>query len=137
MNIQDKALVDKQDLKVSATCNRVAVTDGHGAYVSVRFTDRSKVPSADQVRKALKGYVSEAQRLECPSAPEHAIAVLDEANRPQPKLDRDTGRGYTVSVGRVREDPSGFCDILFTALSHNSKPHCLLLVVTRFLTNST
>ncbi|KAG8529516.1 uncharacterized protein KY384_006153 [Bacidia gigantensis] len=119
-DVEGKALVDRTDLKVSATCNRVAVTDGHGACVSVRFADRSKVPSAEQVKQAMKDYVSEVQKMECPSAPEKAIAVMEEADRPQPKLDRDAGRGYTITVGRVREDPSGFCDIIFTALSHNT-----------------
>lgn len=48
--------------------------------------------------------------------------VFDEDDRPQPRLDRDLQRGYTVSVGRVREDDSGIFDIKFVALSHNSKP---------------
>ena len=47
--------------------------------------------------------------------------VFDEDDRPQPRLDRDLQRGYTVSVGRVREDESGIFDIKFVALSHNSK----------------
>jgi aspartate-semialdehyde dehydrogenase len=32
-----------------------------------------------------------------------------------------TQKGYTVSVGRIREDESGIFDIKFVALSHNSK----------------
>lgn len=66
-------------------------------------------------------YVSEAQVLGCPSAPEQAIVVMEEADRPQPRLDRETSRGYAVSVGRVRADESGIFDIKFVALSHNSK----------------
>ncbi|KAJ2965230.1 hypothetical protein NUW58_g10927 [Xylaria curta] len=46
--------------------------------------------------------------------------VFDEPDRPQPRLDRDLSRGYTVSVGRVREDESGIFDIKFVALSHNT-----------------
>ena len=69
----------------------------------------------------MRDYTSEAQTLGCPSAPENAIVVFEEDDRPQPRLDRDLQRGYTVSVGRVREDDSGIFDIKFVALSHNSK----------------
>ena len=47
--------------------------------------------------------------------------VFDEEDRPQPRLDRDLGNGYTVSVGRVREDEGGMFDLKFVALSHNSE----------------
>jgi len=65
-------------------------------------------------------YVSTAQELGCPSAPENAIVVFEEEDRPQPRLDRDLQRGYTVSVGRVRKDETGIFDIKFVALSHNT-----------------
>ena len=52
------------------------------------------------------------------------IVVFDEADRPQPRLDRELGKGYSVSVGRVREDEAGIFDVKFVALSHNSEFHC-------------
>ncbi|OHW97819.1 aspartate-semialdehyde dehydrogenase [Colletotrichum incanum] len=113
------AFEDQKDLKVSASCNRVPVLDGHTACVSLKFA-RRPAPSAEEVKKALREYVSDAQRLGCPSAPESPIVVFDEPDRPQPRLDRDLGRGYSVSVGRVREDESGIFDIKFVALSHNT-----------------
>ncbi|TQN75240.1 putative aspartate-semialdehyde dehydrogenase, partial [Colletotrichum shisoi] len=113
------AFEDQADLKVSASCNRVPVLDGHTACVSLRFA-RRPAPSAEDVKKALREYVSDAQRLGCPSAPESPIVVFDEPDRPQPRLDRDLGRGYSVSVGRVREDESGIFDLKFVALSHNT-----------------
>ncbi|OBR05857.1 Aspartate-semialdehyde dehydrogenase [Colletotrichum higginsianum IMI 349063] len=113
------AFEDQTDLKVSASCNRVPVLDGHTACVSLRFA-RRPAPSAEDVKKALREYVSDAQRLGCPSAPESPIVVFDEPDRPQPRLDRDLGRGYSVSVGRVREDESGIFDLKFVALSHNT-----------------
>jgi aspartate-semialdehyde dehydrogenase len=73
----------------------------------------------------MREYVSEAQKLGCPSAPQNAILVMEQADRPQPRLDRDTPKGYTVSVGRIREDESGIFDIKFVALSHNSKTACV------------
>lgn len=123
----------QSDLKISAACNRVAVLDGHMACVSLRFKNRDgPKPTAEAVKKALSSYVSEAQTLGCPSAPQPSILVMEEADRPQPRLDRNTQNGYTVSVGRVREDDSGIFDLKFVALSHNSKlflPYLLYLLL--------
>jgi aspartate-semialdehyde dehydrogenase len=116
---------DQSALKISAACNRVAVLDGHMACVSLRF-DRRPPPSAEQVREAMREYVSEAQAIGCPSAPHNAISVMDAPDRPQPRLDRETQGGYSVSVGRIREDDSGIFDLKFVALSHNSKS-CILV----------
>jgi aspartate-semialdehyde dehydrogenase len=117
----DATAVETQaGLRVSATCTRVPVLDGHTACVSLSF-ERRPAPAVDDVKVALREYVSEASQLGCPSAPEPTIMVFDEPDRPQPRLDRDLGRGYTVSVGRVRRDVSEIFDIQFVALSHNSK----------------
>ncbi|KAL8973462.1 MAG: hypothetical protein Q9197_002288 [Variospora fuerteventurae] len=113
------AFETQSGLKISAACNRVPVLDGHTACVSLRFAKRPP-PSAEQVKLAMRDYVSEAQKLGCPSAPENAISVFDEDDRPQPRLDRELQRGYAVSVGRVREDEAGIFDIKFVALSHNT-----------------
>lgn len=110
---------NQQSLQISVACNRVPVLDGHLVCVSLRFVNRP-APTASQVRDALREYTSEAQTLGCPSAPKHAIHILDEVNRPQPRLDRDTERGFACSVGRIREDESGVFDVQFVALSHNT-----------------
>ncbi|KAF7937914.1 uncharacterized protein EAE97_007710 [Botrytis byssoidea] len=121
VNSEVTGFEDQSELKISAACNRVAVLDGHMACVSLRFKNRDgPKPTAEEVKKAMREYVSEAQTLGCPSAPEPAIAVMEEADRPQPRLDRNTQNGYTVSVGRVREDDSGIFDLKFVALSHNT-----------------
>ena len=108
-----------QLLQVSVACNRVPVFNGHTVRVSLRFVNRPP-PTISQVRDAMKEYTSEARALGCPSAPQHAIVVLDEADRPQPRLDRETDRGYACSVGRIREDESGIFDIQFVAVTHNT-----------------
>ncbi len=54
-------------------------------------------------------------------APPQAIVVHDGplgVARPQPRLDRDNGGGYAVTVGRVRS--CGVFDIKLTLLSHNT-----------------
>jgi aspartate-semialdehyde dehydrogenase len=128
INREATAFEEQSSLRISAACNRVAVLDGHTACVSIRFTRRPP-PSAEQVKNAMREYVSDIQKLRCPSAPKNAITVFDEDDRPQPRLDRDLQGGYTVSVGRIREDESGVFDIKFVALSHNSKftPSCCTL----------
>jgi len=98
---------------------RVMVLDGHMACVSLKFKNRPP-PNVEQVKNAMRTYVSDVQKLGCPSAPEAAIVVTEEPDRPQPRLDRETDRGYAVSVGRVREDESKVFDIKFVGLSHNS-----------------
>ncbi|PYH92689.1 aspartate-semialdehyde dehydrogenase [Aspergillus ellipticus CBS 707.79] len=120
LNADATAFAEQSDLKVGATCTRVGVTDGHMAFVSLRFKNRP-APSAEQVAQALRDYQSEAQKLGAPSAPAQAIRVFDEPDRPQPRLDRDISKGYTVSVGRVRDgQEGGYFDLRFAALSHNT-----------------
>lgn len=122
LNADATAFEELTTLRVSASCNRVPVLDGHTACVSLRFAQRPP-PSAQEVQEALRSYVSDVEKLGCPSAPKPSIKVFgdDQPDRPQPRLDRELSRGYTVSVGRVREDESGIFDLKFVALSHNSK----------------
>ena len=105
------------DLLVSAQCNRVAVSDGHTECVSFKFRNRPE-PSLEQVKQCLRDYVCEAKLLGCHSAPEHAIHVLEQPDRPQPRLDRNRDAGYGVSVGRIRPDP--IFDYKMVILSHNT-----------------
>ncbi|CEJ57169.1 Putative Aspartate-semialdehyde dehydrogenase [Penicillium brasilianum] len=120
LNADATAFNEQAGLRIGATCTRVGVTDGHMAFVSLRFKNRP-APKAEAVVQAMREYQSEAQKLGAPSAPEFAIKVFDEPDRPQPRLDRDISKGYTVSVGRVRDGAEGgFFDIRFAALSHNT-----------------
>lgn len=120
LNADATGFNEQQGLRIGATCTRVGTTDGHMAFVSLRFKNRPS-PSAEQVVQALREYQSDAQKLGCPSAPEKPIVVFDEPDRPQPRLDRNISNGYTVSVGRVREgQQGGYFDVRFAALSHNT-----------------
>ena len=104
----------KHPLRVSASCNRVPVIDGHTECVSVRFARRPP-PSPQQVREALAAFTPDTQG--CPSAPRHAIVVHEQPDRPQPRLDRYFQNGASVSVGRVRQ--CQVLDIKFVILSNN------------------
>ena len=104
-------------LRVSASCNRVPVIDGHTECVSVRFWRRPP-PSPQQVREALIAFTPDVvQSFGCPSAPRHAITVHEEPDRPQPRLDRYFQDGAGVSVGRVRQ--CQVLDIKFVILANN------------------
>jgi len=109
--------INPEDMKISATATRVPVIDGHTASISLKFAHKSK-PSLADVQEALNAYRSQCEQLGCHSAPEHSIVVLEQPDRPQPRLDRDTGRGYAVSVGRLREDE--VMDLKLVCLSHNT-----------------
>jgi len=102
-------------LAVAATTNRVAVSDGHTACVSVALREEA---SSAELRAAWEGYTSAPQELELPSAPERPVVYLEGADAPRPELHVDTGRGMAVTVGRLRECP--VLEWRFTTLSHNA-----------------
>jgi aspartate-semialdehyde dehydrogenase len=53
-----------------------------------------------------------------PTMPEQVFIYRPEANRPQPRLDRDAGHGLAWTVGGVRHCPVN--DIRFLAITHNT-----------------
>ncbi|HEY8227646.1 MAG TPA: aspartate-semialdehyde dehydrogenase [Pyrinomonadaceae bacterium] len=108
--------IDHAAMAVSAQCHRVNVMDGHMAAVRVKLRRRD-VP-IEEVREAFRKFRSIPQDLNLHSAPESVIDVRDEPDRPQPKLDRDAGKGMTITVGRLM--PDAVLDYRFVVLSHNT-----------------
>jgi aspartate-semialdehyde dehydrogenase len=100
---------------VSAHTNRVPVIDGHTMTVSI---DLGAKPSIDEVIAALRDFRGRPQDLDLPSAPNPAIVVAMEHDRPQPRLDVDRGDGMAVTVGRVR--PCRVFHTKMVALGHNT-----------------
>ena len=107
--------IELADIKFSAHTNRVAVIDGHTGCVSVELENSVEPEVAIQ---ALRDYVAPLSARELPSSPRPVIEVRDEADRPQPRLDRLNGKGMTTVVGRLRRDP--ILDLKFVVLSHNT-----------------
>lgn len=108
--------VDPAELPVSAQTNRVPVTDGHTLCLSV---DLSRQPEDfSEVRAAFEGFAGEPQQRRLPSAPLPPLQVVRRATGPQPRLDRQRGRGMAVTVGRIR--PCPVLDLRFVALVHNT-----------------
>lgn len=107
--------IELADFGVSAHTNRVSVSDGHTVVLSIEFERRA---SPQEVSQCLSSFQTEEIARDLPSAPQPPILVRAEANRPQPRLDRMTGKGMTTVVGRVRED--SLFDARMVVLSHNT-----------------
>jgi aspartate-semialdehyde dehydrogenase len=114
--IEDGEFVYDDSLTISAHCNRVPVTDGHTACVSLKF--RAHTPSLEEIIDIWAAFEAEPQELGLPSAPTPPIVYREEQDRPQPRKDRDTGGGMAIVIGRLRECP--VMDVRFVALSHNT-----------------
>ena len=100
---------------ISAHTNRVPVVDGHTMTVSV---DLESKPPVEDVLHALRTFRGRPQELNLPTAPNPAIVVMSESNRPQPRLDAGLADGMAISIGRLRP-----CPVLshkFVALGHNT-----------------
>jgi aspartate-semialdehyde dehydrogenase len=98
---------------VSAACHRVPVMDGHTMSIWVRS---KKSPTPSQVKNAMLKFDPKLGDL--PTSPKKAIIVRDEADRPQPRMDRNQGRGMSVSVGRIRAGPDDA--IQYVCMGHNT-----------------
>jgi len=100
---------------LSASCNRVNVKDGHLESIFVKLDQE---PSIEQIEAAFEDFKSAPQLLKLPSAPANPIIVRHEKNRPQPRYDRDSERGMSVTVGRIRKDP--ILTFKYMCLGHNT-----------------
>ncbi len=106
------------NMKVSCTCTRVNVLEGHTEAV---FLSTDRECSVDEVKEVFKNFGKELYDLKLPSAPEKMIVVNDDPFRPQPRLDRESYGGMATTVGRIRKDPSLEKGIKYVLVSHNTK----------------
>jgi aspartate-semialdehyde dehydrogenase len=113
--IPSRAGIELANMVFSVHTNRVAVIDGHTVCASVQLEQPAEPEAAIQ---ALRDYVAPPSARDLPSSPRPVIQVRDEADRPQPRLDRMAGKGMTTVIGRVRRDP--IFDLKFVVLSHNT-----------------
>jgi len=99
--------VKNAPFKVSASCHRVAVIDGHTMAVWIDIKEK-----VENVIESYRLYVPPISGL--PTQPKKSVHLFDEPDRPQPRLDRLRGDGMTVSVGRVREG------LRYVTMGHNT-----------------
>jgi aspartate-semialdehyde dehydrogenase len=107
--------VELADTRFSAHSNRVSVADGHTVCASVEL---GTAVSPEEAMRAMAEYRAPTAACELPSTPSPVLSVRQESDRPQPRLDRMTGKGMTTTVGRVRPDP--LFHLKFVVLSHNT-----------------
>jgi aspartate-semialdehyde dehydrogenase len=103
------------DIKISASCNRVAVSDGHLESISVKL---NKKATEQDLIASWNSFTGEPQALDLPSAPRRPVHYFEEVNYPQPRLHRLLEGGMAVSAGRLRK--CNLLDYKFTVLSHNT-----------------
>ncbi len=103
--------VKPANLEISASCHRVPVIDGHLEAVWATFKGNVSVEDAINAFESLKP-------LDLPTSPEKVIVVRSEIDRPQPRLDRDTGKGMSVVVGRLKRVKDN--EIRYLVLGHNT-----------------
>ena len=107
--------MSREEYPISAICTRVAASDGHMANV---FVELEGNPSREELVAALQWYDNPLDELNLPSSPEQFLIYTDDPDRPQTRLDRDTGDGMSVTVGRLQQ--KWVRKWSFTWLSHNT-----------------
>lgn len=112
--VQNGVFVDA-NVNVAAMCNRVNVLDGHLECLSIKLANKA---TAEEVIDCIKTYPSITKDLGLPSAPDHDVVYNPSHDRPQPRMDRMVGDGYTVTVGRVRD--CNVFDIRMVVFGHNT-----------------
>jgi len=110
----DGGAVKPLSARMSASCNRVPVVDGHTVSVSIKL---GRPATRDEILAAWAEFRPLAGQ-DLPSAPDQPVEWAPQQDRPQPRLDRNRGKGMAATVGRLR--PCGVLDWKFTVLSHNT-----------------
>ena len=110
--------IDDADIRVSCTCTRVPVIDGHTESVFVETSEDVNPESAEQTYNKYNDSISTAG---LPSAPEKYFAVHKDPTRPQPRLERSVGDGMTTTIGRVEKEELFDHGLKYMLFSHNKK----------------
>ena len=116
-DLNAKAIVPTP-IKVSCTCTRVPVLDGHTESVFVA-TKRPTEP--EKVKDEMLKFSKFITVKKLPTAPQDYIVVHDDPARPQPRIDRELNDGMTTVVGRLRKDTVFDNGVKYVLLSHNEK----------------
>ena len=112
-NVSDKGILPCESVKIKARCSRVAVANGHTAFVTAHF---KQLPSVAEI---LQRWDSHNLSAGTPTAPNKIIIYRQEPDRPQPSLDVMNEKGMGVTVGQLKTDVSDNT-IEFTSLAHNA-----------------
>ena len=110
--------IEEADIRISCTCTRVPVIDGHTESVFVETDEEVDPSSARRTYEESNGRVSVAG---LPSAPEKYYAFHEDPTRPQPRMEREVGGGMTTTIGRVEREELFDNGLKYVLFSHNKK----------------
>ena len=110
--------IEPADIRVSCTCTRVPVIDGHTESV---FVETSKPIDPKSAKESYEEYSKNISIAGLPSAPPDYFAVHEDPTRPQPRIEREINNGMTTTVGRLEEEPLFDHGIKYMLFSHNKK----------------
>jgi aspartate-semialdehyde dehydrogenase len=102
-------------IELSVQTFRVPVVDGHTLSIALKF---DRPPSVDEAIQVLEGFHGPEGMVDLPSAPSAPILVRTEPQRPQPRRDRDSSEGMSVTVGSIR--PCPVLDLRMVSVVHNT-----------------
>jgi len=106
------------DIKVSCTCTRVPVIDGHTESV---FVETQEPINSETAKKSFQEYSKNISVSGLPSAPKDYYVVHDDPTRPQPRLERMINDGMTTTIGRLEKEELFENGIKYVLFSHNKK----------------
>src|ERR671930_1888401 len=118
LGAMNNSSISPAPIKVSCTCTRVPVSDGHTESV---FVETEQTTEAEEVKKEMLKFSKNVSIKGLPTAPKDYIVVHDDPTRPQPRIDRELNDGMTTVVGRLRKDTAFDNGIKYVLLSHNEK----------------
>jgi len=110
--------IEDADIRVSCTCTRVPVLDGHTESV---FVETTKEIDPVKAKETYNQCNKEISVLGLPSAPEKYYAFHEDPTRPQPRLERSVGDGMTTTIGRVEREELFEHGLKYILFSHNKK----------------
>lgn len=110
--------IEEADIRVSCTCTRVPVIDGHTESVFVETTSDIDPQKAKELYSESNKAISVAG---LPSAPEQYYAFHEDPTRPQPRIEREVGGGMTTTIGRVEKEELFDHGLKYMLFSHNKK----------------
>jgi aspartate-semialdehyde dehydrogenase len=116
-NLNSKSITPAT-IRVSCTCTRVPVLDGHTEAV---FVGTKKQCEPQEAKEEMLEFSKSVSVRKLPSAPKDFIVVHDDPARPQPRIDREINDGMTTVVGRLRKDTVFSSGLKYVLLSHNEK----------------
>jgi len=110
--------IEPADIRVSCTCTRVPVIDGHTESV---FVETEKEVDPKNAKETYEQYNKEISVADLPSAPKDYYVVHEDPTRPQPRIERHVGDGMTTTIGRLEKEELFDHGLKYMLFSHNKK----------------